>query len=70
MLAHKETEGNTTASVSYGKEPMTKVASQAAEVKTDFLSKWCWNNGVEFLFKFGVEKGFLTMTQNAEKIKD
>lgn len=49
---------------------MTKVASQAAEVKTDFLNKWCWDNWVEFLFKFGVGKGFLTMTQNPEEIKD
>lgn len=38
--------------------------------KSRLFNKWSWDNWVEFFFKLGVEKGFLTMTQSPEGIKE
>lgn len=48
---------------------MTKVTSQTTAVKRLF-SKLCWDKCTGFLFKYGIGKGFLTMTQSPEGKKE
>lgn len=71
MLAHTQTMKSRTASPEY----VQKITNDKGDIsnhcgKDRLFSKLCWDKCTEFLFKYGIRKGFLTMTQSPEGKKE